>query len=86
MISDARVSHAKIAACNAADSASRAAVQVFGALGITWEAGVHFYVKRAMGLRNAWGTEAFHRERVARRVLDGPIGPDNTFTRFGAAA
>jgi alkylation response protein AidB-like acyl-CoA dehydrogenase len=86
LVASARVSHAKLAATAAAESASRAAVQVFGALGMTWEAGVHFYVKRAFALSGAWGTAAFHRERVAARVFGAPIGPENAFPRQGAAA
>jgi alkylation response protein AidB-like acyl-CoA dehydrogenase len=87
LVSTSRVSHAKLAATAAADSAARTAVQVFGAMGMTAEAGVHFYVKRALALLNAWGTPAFHRDRVAVRVLDGgPVGPENGFIRHGAAA
>jgi alkylation response protein AidB-like acyl-CoA dehydrogenase len=86
VISTARVSHAKLAAADAAESAGRAAVQVFGALGMTFEAGVHFYVKRALALGAAWGTRPFHADRVARRVFEAPIGPEHTFPRFGAAA
>jgi len=86
LVSSGRVSHAKLAATAAAESATRAAVQVFGAIGITFEAGVHFYVKRALALTAAWGGKAFHRERAARRVFEAPIGPHNTFARAGAAA
>jgi alkylation response protein AidB-like acyl-CoA dehydrogenase len=87
LVSAARVSHAKLAATAAADSAARTAVQVFGAMGMTAEAGVHVYVKRALALLSAWGTPAFHRDRVAARVLGGgPIGPENSFIRYGAAA
>ncbi len=85
-VSLARVSHAKLAACAAAESASRAAVQVLGAIGMTAEAGAHFYVKRALALSAAWGTKAFHREQVAERVFEAQIGPANTFPRGGAAA
>ena len=85
LASAARISHAKLAATQGAENATRAAVQVFGAIGMTFEAGVHFYVKRAFALSAAWGTAAFHRERVARRVFEGPIGPEHTFARVGAA-
>jgi alkylation response protein AidB-like acyl-CoA dehydrogenase len=87
LVSAARVSHAKLAATAAADSAARTAVQVFGAMGMTAEAGVHFYIKRALALLNAWGAPAFHRDRIADRVLaGGPIGPEHAFIRYGAAA
>lgn len=84
--SAARISHAKLAATAAAEGATRAAIQVFGAMGMTSEAAVHFYAKRALALLAAWGGTRLHRDRVAARVLEGPIGPDNTFSRFGAAA
>jgi alkylation response protein AidB-like acyl-CoA dehydrogenase len=60
----ARVSHAKLAATAAADTAMRAALQVHGAMGFTWEAGLHFYLKRA---------------RVMRRITALPTGPAATF-------
>lgn len=86
LVSAGRVSHAKLAATAAAESASRAAVQVFGAIGMTFEAGVHYYVKRALALSAAWGGKPLHRDRVAARVFEAPIGPDNTFARAGTAA
>ncbi len=75
----ARVSHAKLAAMAAADNATRAALQTFGAMGFTWEADLHLYLKRALGLRFSWGDEAFHRRRVIERITQLPTGPDVTF-------
>lgn len=75
----ARVAHAKIAAGAAADLAARTAVQVHGAMGMTWEVDVHFFLKRIMALRSAWGTEAQHRETVIERIFALPTGPDLTF-------
>lgn len=77
--SQARVSHAKIAAAEAADLATSTAVQVHGAMGMTWEVDVHFFLKRALALRADWGTSAVHRARVLQRVLSAPTGPDLTF-------
>jgi alkylation response protein AidB-like acyl-CoA dehydrogenase len=79
--SRARVSHAKIAALDAADLAARTAIQVHGAMGYSWEVDVHFFLKRALALTAAWGTPTFHRERVMRRMLTQPTGPDQTFAR-----
>ena len=76
----ARVSHAKLAASAAADAAMRAALQVHGAMGFTWEAGLHFYLKRALALRFSWGDDAYHRARVIRRITHLPTGPAFTFT------
>lgn len=79
--SRARISQAKLAACEAADLSTRTAVQVHGAMGYSWEVDVHFFLKRALALESWWGTPAFHRERVARRVLGGRLGPEHTFAR-----
>ena len=77
--SQARVAHAKIVAGEAADLAARTAVQVFGAMGMTWEADVHFFLKRALALKATWGTNARHASTVLDRVLTGRTGPDATF-------
>lgn len=77
--SRARISHAKLAASDAADIASRVAVQVHGAMGYSWEVDVHLFLKRALALTHAWGGPAFHRARVAKRVFGAPLGPDHTF-------
>lgn len=75
----ARVAHAKIAAGEAADLAARTAVQVFGAMGMTWEVDLHFFLKRALALKYAWGTAAVHRATVALRIASLPTGPAATF-------
>lgn len=80
----ARVSHAKIVALEAADQAARASIQVHGAMGYSWEVDVHLFLKRALALTGSWGTPAFHRARVARRLFDHPTGPDHTFAREAA--
>jgi alkylation response protein AidB-like acyl-CoA dehydrogenase len=65
------VSHAKVAAAEAATLAARVALQVHGAIGYTWEADLHIWMKRAWALALAWGSTAWHRDRVARVILDG---------------
>lgn len=77
--SRARISHAKIAALEAADQATRAAVQVHGAMGYSWEVDVHYFLKRALALTFAWGEPGYHRRRVLRRLADCPIGAAQTF-------
>ena len=67
----ADVSHAKVAAAEAAAHAARVALQVHGAMGYTWEVDLHIWMKRAWALALAWGSTAWHRDRVARIVLDG---------------
>jgi alkylation response protein AidB-like acyl-CoA dehydrogenase len=85
LASRARVSHAKIAAGEAADLATRTAVQVHGAMGMTWEVDLHFFLKRAMGLKSDWGSPAAHRARVTERITTLPTGPDATFASELAA-
>ena len=75
----ARIAHAKIAAGSAADVATRMAVQAHGAMGMTWEVDLHFFLKRACALNYAWGTPTQHRETVMARVESVRTGPDATF-------
>jgi alkylation response protein AidB-like acyl-CoA dehydrogenase len=77
--SRARIAHAKIAAGEAADLAARTAVQVHGAMGMTWEVDLHLFLKRAMALNGAWGTPARHRRTVMERITTLPIGPAASF-------
>lgn len=79
LASRARIAHAKIAAGSAADVASRMAVQAHGAMGMTWEVDLHFYLKRAFALNYAWGTTAVHGETVMERLAKVRTGPDATF-------
>lgn len=79
LASRSRVAHAKIAAGAAADLAARTAVQVHGAMGMTWEVDVHFFLKRAMALNNAWGSPHQHQRTVLERLEALPTGPDRTF-------
>jgi alkylation response protein AidB-like acyl-CoA dehydrogenase len=75
----ARIAHAKLAAAEAADLAARTAVQVHGAMGMTWEVDVHFFLKRILALKTAWGTPAGHMAIVIERMLGAPTGPEFTF-------
>ncbi len=75
------VSHAKVAAGEAAALAARTALQVHGAIGYTWEQDLHVWMRRAWSLELAWGSGRFHRERVANAILapGAQIGPGTTF-------
>jgi len=81
----ARISHAKLAALEAADLSARTAIQVHGAMGYSWEVDVHFYLKRALALAGTWGDAAFHRARFAERIRRAPLGPQHTFAREAGA-
>lgn len=75
----ARLAHAKIAAGEAADLATRSSVQVHGAMGMTWEVELHYFLKRAQALIYAWGTNARHMATVIERIRTLPTGADRTF-------
>ena len=77
----ATLSHAKIAATDAADFAARTSLQVHGAMGYSWEVDLHFYMKRAWALAGAWGDRGFHLRRLSCWVLEGglQLGPGHTF-------
>jgi alkylation response protein AidB-like acyl-CoA dehydrogenase len=64
-----RVSAAKVASSLAARSAARAALQVHGATGYTWENDLHFWLAHADALGRASGDAARHRERVASLLM-----------------
>jgi len=78
-LAPARISHAKLAATRAAEIATHAAVQVHGAMGYSWEVDVHFVLKRALALGQAWGTPGLHKRRIAAHIQNAPFGPDRTF-------
>lgn len=75
------VSHAKLAATDAAILTAETAIQVHGAMGYTYEVDLHFWMKRAWALSGAWGDRAFHVRRLDEAVISGtmPIGPEHTF-------
>ena len=76
------VSHAKIAAGDAALSAAKVAIQVHGAMGYTFEVDLHLWMKRAWALNGAFGDRNFHLDRVAAFALrqGAPIGAGETFS------
>lgn len=78
------VSHAKVAASEAALLAAKTVHQVHGAMGYTWECDLHIWMKRAWALDVTWGTSAWHRARVAAAVIDG-AAPAESFG-YGAAS
>jgi alkylation response protein AidB-like acyl-CoA dehydrogenase len=63
------VSMAKVLASEAALQSARAAIQVHGAMGYTWECDVQLFAKKAWALAAAHGDARFHRRRVADAVL-----------------
>lgn len=75
------VSHAKLAACEAANLAAKNCVQVHGAMGYTWEVDLHIFMKKAWALANTWGDAGFHKARIGERIFaaDAALGAGATF-------
>ena len=65
------VSAAKLLAGEAALANARAAVQVLGGMGFTWDMPPNFLLKRAWALEHRCGTGAEHAERLAAAVAAG---------------
>jgi len=66
----AAVSIAKVYASDAARTVGNRGIQVHGGMGFTWENDVHLYYRRAKASETAFGDATFHRERIARLVID----------------
>jgi alkylation response protein AidB-like acyl-CoA dehydrogenase len=69
----AAVSIAKIYASDAARTVGNRGIQVHGGMGFTWENDVHLYYRRAKASETALGDATFHRERLARLVIDADV-------------
>ena len=64
------VSAAKIQSADAANLAARVGLQVHGAIGYTEEYDLSRWLLRIRALQSAWGTPAYHRERLLTDLLD----------------
>lgn len=62
------VAAAKITAGDAAVRNGKAAIQVHGGMGFTWEVDAHLYLKRAWALDTAFGPPDEHSEYLASRL------------------
>jgi alkylation response protein AidB-like acyl-CoA dehydrogenase len=69
---DVAASMAKAAAGDAQRVSAQHGVQLFGALGFTWENDLQLYVKRAKTLDILMGSGHAHRQRIAKIILDNP--------------
>ncbi len=80
---DWAVSHAKVVAGEAAQLAARNCIQVFGAMGYTWECDLQIWAKRSWVLDREWGDPGFHKNRVHEWLVqpNALIGPEYTFGR-----
>jgi alkylation response protein AidB-like acyl-CoA dehydrogenase len=75
------VSHAKVAAGEAALLAAKNSIQCHGAMGYTWECDLHIWMKRAWALDKFWGHPGFHKSRLHSWLMNpnAKIGADKTF-------
>jgi alkylation response protein AidB-like acyl-CoA dehydrogenase len=64
------VSIAKMYASDAARNVGNHGIQVHGGMGFTWENDLHLYYRRAKASETMLGDSGFHRERIARQVID----------------
>jgi len=64
------VSIAKMYASDAARTVGNRGIQIHGGMGFTWENDLHLYYRRAKASETALGDATFHRERIARLVID----------------
>ena len=69
---DARtaVSVAKAYASETYRDAGNRAIQVQGGMGFTWENDAHLYYRRAKASETAFGDATYHRERIAKALID----------------
>jgi alkylation response protein AidB-like acyl-CoA dehydrogenase len=71
-------SMAKAYASDAGTRVTGASLQVHGGIGFTWEHDLHFWLKRASSDAVMFGDARWHREQVARLVIDraGAVAPE----------
>ncbi len=72
------VSIAKMYASDAARMVGNRGIQVHGGMGFTWENDLHLYYKRAKASETALGDSTYHRERIARLVIDRSAASSQT--------
>lgn len=66
----AAISVAKVYAGDAYREIGNRGIQIHGGMGFTWENDIHLYYRRAKACETALGDATFHRERIARLVVD----------------
>jgi alkylation response protein AidB-like acyl-CoA dehydrogenase len=64
------VSIAKMYSSDAGRTVGNRGIQVHGGMGFTWENDLHLYYRRAKASETMLGDATFHRERIAKLVID----------------
>jgi len=67
------VSIAKAYCSDACREVGNRGVQIHGGIGFTWEHDLQLYYKRSKASEVMFGDAAFHRERIARMIVDGEV-------------
>jgi alkylation response protein AidB-like acyl-CoA dehydrogenase len=78
------VAVAKAYASDAYREVGNRAIQIHGGMGFTWENDVHLFYRRAKASEVAYGDAGFHRERVAKFVVDAPQHQEHEQTVLAA--
>ncbi|HYL99916.1 MAG TPA: acyl-CoA dehydrogenase family protein [Blastocatellia bacterium] len=65
------VSVAKAYASDSYREVGNLGIQTHGGIGFTWDHELHFYYKRAKSAELLFGDATYHRERIAKLVIDG---------------
>ncbi|HVG22256.1 MAG TPA: acyl-CoA dehydrogenase family protein [Blastocatellia bacterium] len=77
------VSMAKAYASDAFREVGNLGIQVHGGVGFTWDENIHFYYKRAKASELMFGDATYHRERIARLIVDRAGEPAKATGRAG---
>jgi alkylation response protein AidB-like acyl-CoA dehydrogenase len=77
------ISMAKAYASDSYREVGNLGIQVHGGIGFTWDHEIHFYYKRAKASELMFGDALYHRERIARIVMDGAAGSSRASARAG---
>jgi alkylation response protein AidB-like acyl-CoA dehydrogenase len=77
------VSMAKAYASDACREVGNLGIQVHGGIGFTWDENIHFYYKRAKAGELMFGDASYHRERIARLIVDQASKPVLAATQSG---
>lgn len=77
------VSMAKAYASDSYREVGNLGIQVHGGIGFTWDEPLHFYYKRAKASELMFGDATYHRERIAKLVIDRANEPAIAATRAG---
>jgi alkylation response protein AidB-like acyl-CoA dehydrogenase len=72
------VSMAKAYCSDAFREVANRGVQIHGGIGFTWEHDLQLYYKRSKSSETMFGDATFHRERIARLVLDADSVPEES--------